>query len=80
MATRWNLENSGEQCSTCNCVNDGMQEQHRFYIEETYGSGTADKLELMGHGEAHFSEHELQGMIDELKKELKAIKIEKGMI
>lgn len=79
MATRYHLENCGEQCATCNCAKDGMEDEHWNYINQTYGPGTADKLERLGRDEAHFSEHELHGMIEELKKELKAVKIEKGM-
>jgi hypothetical protein len=79
MTTRYHLQNCGEQCSTCNCVHDGRQDIHKYYIDKTYGPGTADKLEKLGHDEAHFSDHELKAMTEELKKELKAVRIEKGM-
>lgn len=79
MATRYHLQNCGEQCSTCNCVNDGREELHKAYIDLTYGPGTADKLEKLGRDEVHFSEPELKSMVEELKKELKAVRIEKGM-
>ena len=78
MATRWDLKNCGEQCMTCNCANDGMEESHRIYIENKYGEGTADELERRGRSEAHYSEHDLKQMIEELRTELKALKEEKG--
>lgn len=80
MATRYNLQNCGEQCSTCNVANDGMEEQHQNYIEAIYGLGTAEKLERLGREERHFSEHDLQNMMKELVSELKAVKQEKGLI
>lgn len=79
-STRYHLKNCGEQCGTCNCANDGMEEAHKEYIDRTYGEGTADMLERLGREELHLSEHDLQGMADELKKEIKAVRIEKGMI
>lgn len=80
MATRYDLQNCGEQCSTCNVANDGMEEQHQNYIEAIYGLGTAEKLERLGREERHFSEHDLQNMMKELVSELKAVKQEKGLI
>jgi hypothetical protein len=79
-ATRYNLKNCAAQCSTCNCAKDGCEEDHGHYIDLTYGVGTADELERLGKTERHYSEHELKAMCDELKAEIKALKIEKGMI
>jgi hypothetical protein len=79
-STRWHLQNCGEQCSTCNVANDGMEERHKEYIDLTYGPGTSEKLERLGREVAHFSERDLQGMLDELRKENRAIREEKGMI
>jgi hypothetical protein len=77
MSTRWHLQNNGEQCRLCNSTHDGKEDEHAIKIDELYGAGTADKLRKLGTQEAHFSEPELQGMYDELKKELKALKDEK---
>jgi hypothetical protein len=80
MATRWNLENCGEQCRLCNSTADGKHEEHGDYIAATYGGDTALKLERMGREVKDFSAHELQGMLEELRKEIKALKAEKGFI
>lgn len=77
MATRWELKNCNGQCTLCNSTQDGKADLHAEAIDRLYGAGTADLLERMGREERHFSEPELQGMIDELRKEIKALKAEK---
>jgi hypothetical protein len=77
MATRYDLQNCGPQCTTCNVANDGMEEDHAAYIDKTYGPGTADKLRKKAEAERKFMAYELNGMLEELKKELKALKEEK---
>lgn len=54
-----------------------MQEDHGKAIDKLYGEGTADKLEKLSRQEKHYAEYELKAMIDELKKESKALKEEK---
>lgn len=80
MATRYDLQNCGPQCSTCNCVNDGREDDHAKYIDLTYGEGTADKLKRMAEVERKWMPHELEEMYQELKAEFKALKLEKGML
>jgi hypothetical protein len=75
--TRYDLQNCGVQCHLCNSVNDGMEDGHAVYIDQTYGPGTADKLRKKAEVERKFMPHELNGMLEELKKELKALKEEK---
>lgn len=77
MSTRWELKNCHAQCGLCNSTQDGKAEVHGEAIDNKYGAGTADRLYLMGKMEKHFAEHELQGMIEELRKEIKALKAEK---
>ncbi|HYG03306.1 MAG TPA: recombination protein NinG [Chryseosolibacter sp.] len=77
LATRYDLQNCGAQCSTCNCVNDGREDEHERYIDRTYGEGTAAKLKRKAQSEPKFTERELLGMLDELRKEIKALREEK---
>jgi hypothetical protein len=77
MATRYELKNVGPQCHTCNCHFDGREDDHGLYIDRKYGEGTAEELRRIGEPERKFMAHELQGMIEELKVELKALKSEK---
>lgn len=77
MSVRWELKNCHGQCRLCNSTHDGRADIHGEAIDRKYGPGTTDKLEKQGREERHFSEYELQGMIDELRKEIKALKAEK---
>lgn len=77
MATRYDLKNSGGQCGLCNSTHDGKEDEHALAIDRLYGEGTADRLRRQGKQEQHFSEHELESMCKELRKEIKALKTEK---
>lgn len=65
MSTRYDLENCGPQCTTCNCVMDGREEDHAKYIDLTYGEGTADKLKRKAEVERKFMPYELEEMLNE---------------
>lgn len=80
MATRWHLKNGHPQCRLCNSTQDGKEDEHARAIDEKYGPGSAELLRKIGREEAHFSDHELEGMYQELRAEVKAIRAEKGMI
>lgn len=77
MATRWELKNCHAQCRLCNSTIDGKYNEHAEAIDRNYGNGQAIILVQLGRTERHFSEYELQGMIEELRKEIKALKAEK---
>lgn len=77
MATRWKIENANSQCRLCNSTHDGKYDEHAAAIDNIHGEGTALGLEQLGHTERHFSEPELIGMCDELRREIKALKEEK---
>jgi len=78
-AVRWNLQNCGEQCRLCNSTFDGREDLHAEYIDRTYGEGTAEKLRRMGKEDEKFTVPELESMCDELRKEIRELKVEKGM-
>jgi hypothetical protein len=77
MATRYDLQNCGPQCTTCNCHNDGREEDHANYIDRTYGAGTADKLRRKAEEEKKWMPYELESMHQELRTEAKALRQEK---
>jgi hypothetical protein len=79
-ATRFHLENSHGQCRLCNAAPDGKEEAHALAIDEMYGAGTADKLRRLGNDELKLMPHELEGMAQELRAEIKALKVERGMV
>lgn len=80
MATRWELKATGPQCRLCNSTVDGRRFDFAIALDNKHGAGTSSKMEILSRTERHFSETELKGMIDELRKEIKAIKIEKEMV
>ena len=51
-STRYDLQNCAAQCSTCNCGNDGLQDEHGKAIDRMYGEGTAEKLQRLSSGYA----------------------------
>lgn len=79
-STRWDLKNCGPQCRLCNSTHDGKEDEHAEYIDNKYGIGTADLLRKTGKEVEKFTEHELEGMYQELRAEVKAVRAEKGMI
>lgn len=44
IATRYDLQNLGAQCESCNCYKGGENEKFAAYINATYGCGTAQTL------------------------------------
>jgi hypothetical protein len=80
MATRYDLRNLNVQCLGCNCVMYGMEDEHARYIDATYGKGTSDELISKGRQEKKWMPHELEAMVQELKAEAKALKLEKGFL
>jgi hypothetical protein len=79
-SVRWELKNSHGQCRLCNSTHDGREDLHAEAIDRIYGEGTADKLRRRGAEDEKFTVPELEGMYQELKKEIRALKIEKGML
>ena len=44
LSTRFDEQNANAQCFACNIHNKGEQYKHSLYIDEKYGSGTAQSL------------------------------------
>jgi hypothetical protein len=80
MSIRWDIKNSHGQCRLCNSTIDGREEDHGRAIDLRYGAGTAEALQKLSRQDTKFLEHELKGMLDELRKEIKALKEEKEMV
>lgn len=47
-ATRFDEKNCNTQCRECNSYQNGKEAEHKEYIDNKYGKGTADKLRLKG--------------------------------
>lgn len=46
LATRYDPQNLGVQCETCNCFNEGENEKFAEFIDAFYGEGTAENLRI----------------------------------
>jgi hypothetical protein len=79
-SVRWELINSHGQCRLCNSTHDGKEDLHAEAIDKLYGEGTAEQLRRRGAEDEKFMAYELEAMTKELRKEIRALKIEKGMI
>jgi hypothetical protein len=76
-SVRWELQNAHGQCRLCNSTHDGREDEHAKAIDRLYGEGTAEKLRKRGAEDEKFMIHDLEGMYQELRKEVKALKDEK---
>ena len=46
-STRWDLKNCQVQCVKCNMFNQGEQFKFGLYLDNKYGEGTAEELEII---------------------------------
>mgnify|MGYP003647302390 CR=1 FL=1 len=46
-STRWSLQNCQVQCVKCNMFNQGEQFKFGLYLDNKYGEGTAQELEII---------------------------------
>ena len=77
MNTRWEFLNTAPQCYGCNVGKQGEQYKFAKYLDETYGKGTADKMEQQSRILTKFSPSELEEFISHYKSEVIKIANEK---
>lgn len=46
LRTRFDEDNVNMQCKYCNCFEQGANEKYKVALDEKYGKGTADRLEM----------------------------------
>ena len=76
-ATRWNELNVQVQCYGCNVGKQGEQYKFGVRLDEEYGVGTAEMLEIESHKTVKFSNQDLIEMTDHYKKKLKDLEFKK---
>ena len=72
-ATRWCETNVQVQCSGCNVFRYGEQYKFSIWLDENYGSGTAEKLHNNAKHIKKFTNFELQELIDLYNEKLKSL-------
>ena len=73
--TRFDEMNVHGQCYGCNVMRYGEQYKYAKHLDEVYGIGTAELLELKARGMKQFKPWELEELIDHYKMEI--IKLQK---
>lgn len=63
MTTRWNEMNVKPQCRECNSKENGMREEFARRLDELYGYGTAEQIELMSNTTKKISNNDLKDLI-----------------
>ena len=73
MATRYDEKNCNGQCLSCNRFDEGNIQGYRRGLIAKIGEKETDMLEIKKHNYCHFTEVELDLMIDYYKKKLKEL-------
>ena len=63
LATRWDEKNCNLQCKHCNAFEQGANERYKVAIDEKWGKGTADMLEIKKHNRVKMTEAEYDLLI-----------------
>jgi hypothetical protein len=71
--TRFDKRNVAPQCRVCNRWAEGRKYEFGVYLVKTYGKGIIDELRQAAHVTRRFAVEELDGMINEWKKELQEL-------
>jgi hypothetical protein len=80
MATRWDETNVNAQGRGDNRFKSGKQYEHGLAIDKKHGQGTADKLLFKSKGVCNWQDFEVEAMYSYYKREVKALKAERGMV
>jgi len=78
-STRWNEQNCAVQCIACNCFSQGEQYKMSIYIDNKYGEGTAELLEMEARKIVKMSRIDYEEKITYYKSIVNKIKQEKNI-
>jgi len=70
-STRFDEKNTGPQCTDCNHFHEGCQFRFSQYLNEKYGEGTAEAMEIKSKMTCKRTAFDLKYMINEFKTELR---------
>jgi hypothetical protein len=69
-STRYSEENTAPQCYGCNVMHQGRQYQFGIFIDQMYGSGTAQRLYEQSRIPHQFTVEELMTIIEDSRKQV----------
>lgn len=78
-ATKYNETNNALQCKPCNGFEGGKREVFKQRIDEWYGAGTWDKLEVASRTTCKRGQYEIDVMTNYYKSEVKKLREQKGL-
>lgn len=70
-ATRWDEKNTACQCVQCNIFYEGNKYKFGKFINEKYGEGTAEMLEIKAHNKCRMGRFEYEILILEYQTKIK---------
>ena len=79
MATRFHPDNAHGECSACNRFSADHLENYRRNLIRKIGQSRFDQIYVLAHSECHWTEGELQQMIDSYTEKAKYLMSEKGI-
>lgn len=78
-ATKYNETNNALQCKPCNGFEGGKREVFKQRVDERYGAGTWDKLELASRTTCKRGQFEIDVMTKYYQQQVKLLKAEKSI-
>ena len=73
MTTRYDEKNCNMQCKYCNAFEQGANEIYKRKIDEKWGAGVSDWLEVKRCGQSMLRRFELEILIDHYKQRIKEL-------
>lgn len=77
--TRWDEKNCAGQCKSCNGFEEGKKYQFGLAINEKYGAGTAERLEIKSKNHFKLESFNLKFLIAFYQNKVLQLKDEKGL-
>tara|TARA_R110000782_G_scaffold267715_1_gene363394 strand:+ start:304 stop:714 length:411 start_codon:yes stop_codon:yes gene_type:complete len=78
-STRWDLKNCQVQCVKCNMFNQGEQFKFGLYLDNKYGEGTAEELEIISKQTMKLTRVEYSLAVTCYKSLVEKLKLEKNI-
>ena len=78
-ATRYDPKNTGSQCKSCNRFRGGMDFEFGQAINERWGAGVAESLNIKSRQRCQMKKHDFEFIAEEYKQKAKSLATEKGI-
>ena len=72
-ALRWDKVNCNPQCYVCNCLNEGEKVKYAIALDNKYGPGTAENLNMRKHNKCDLDRATMMILIEECKREIQLL-------